>query len=114
MDSKTIAKGIRRYELEESSSFFLLIETFICSVMIGVYFKSWAYFGLSLLFFFAASVIRPLALTVSIVFSLFWAMIGVVIGMAFLESIIVAVLFSVITFVIALGLHCSGYEGLEV
>jgi hypothetical protein len=114
MDSKTIAKGIRRYELEESSSLFLLVETFICSVMVGVYFESWAHFGLSLLFFFAASVIRPLALIVSIVFSLFWAMIGVVIGMAFLESIIVAILLAIITFVIALGLHCSGYEGLEV
>jgi hypothetical protein len=114
MDSKTIAKGIRRYELEESSSFFLIIETFICSVMIGVYFESWAYFGLSLLFFFATSVIRPLGLIVTIVFSLFWAVIGVVIGMAFLESFIVAILFAVIAFVSSLGLHISGYEGLKV
>lgn len=111
MDSKTIAKGIRRYKAEESSSTFLIIETFICSAMIGAYFKSWGYFGVSLLFFYVSIFFRPLYLIISIAFSLFWALTAFTLVMAFFEVMIAAIIVSIVVFLIAFGTHLGGYEG---
>lgn len=113
MDSKMVSKGIRKYKYDESNATLLTVETFICAVFIGVYFSSWLYFSLSILFFFFAVRYRPLSIFVSVMFSLFWAMIAFVIGMGFIQSLLVAIILAVVVFVISFGLHLSGYEGFE-
>ncbi|WP_347553208.1 hypothetical protein ABFG93_21870 (plasmid) [Pseudalkalibacillus hwajinpoensis] len=86
MDSKAIASGIRRYKHQESSRTLLGFETLVVSAIVGFLFKSWAAFGLTFLLFVIVSFVPILTLIVSLAFSLFWAIIGIVIGMAFVGS----------------------------
>ncbi len=76
----------------------------------GFRYDSWTVFGLILIGMLFLSWIRPLAYIVSIAFSTGWSIIGVVIGMGFLQSSLFAVIFATIAILIAIRLHFEVYR----
>lgn len=94
-----------RYHRENTAGSLIFFESLFVALMIGFRFHSWKVGLLVFIGLFIFCWIPPIAIGLSIVFSLFWAMIGVVIGMGFLQSVLFAVIFAIIAFVISMVLH---------
>lgn len=100
----------RRNERENTASGLILIEIVIVSLLAYFRFDSWE---VGLLVFVALLILsrfRPVAIILSVVFSLFWALIGVVIGIGFFSHALLAVVFSVFAFVFSIILHLEFYR----
>lgn len=114
MENKDCAKVAyimnRRYERENIGYFLLFWEALLLSAFLGFRYDSWTVFGLILIGMLFLSWIRPLAYIVSIAFSTGWSIIGVVIGMGFLQSSLFAVIFATIAILIAIRLHFEVYR----
>ena len=110
MSDTQYADGRRRYERENMASTLLFVESIFVALFVVFHYDSWkvgllAFIGVAFL-----SWLRPIAIIMSIIYSLFWALIGVVIGMGFINSILFAAIFAIIAFLFSIVLHLEYYR----
>lgn len=107
-----VRRGITQASYNGGSFVIIAIEIAIIAVGMGVYFKSWWWFGGVYLMLLAAIQIRQLSLPVMFLGSLLWGLSGFLIGSLF-GSYAAQIVIGVISFIIGLSVHFSAIEWVD-
>ena len=112
MDYKQVRKGITQSKDIEDKSGIIYGEIFVIVLAIGLKTESWWWGGGIFFLLIILINIKKFVYIFSIVFSIFWGMVGYAIGSLF-ESMGAMVVLAILGFMISLGTHLSGIEEME-
>ncbi|KFN07239.1 MULTISPECIES: hypothetical protein [Paenibacillus] len=107
-----VRRGVTQAKFNDTASNWLYGEIFVISVAIIIFTGSWVLFGISLIGMIVLTVIRRLAVVLMVLLSLFWAIIGGVIGLH-LGGIAAAIVIGVIALLVTGGLHIRALEWID-
>lgn len=113
MNYKDVRKGVSQAEVTESGSMIFLGEIILASIVIGMILSSWAVFGGSLLLFLVLTFIRKTRVILMISFTICWPILIWIIINDFGGTLATKVIFAILGFVIATGVHLAAFEWTE-
>lgn len=108
MRHDNVRSAVTKAKFNEQNSGILFFEIAIISIAIGYIYKSWFFFGGSLLGLIICTKIKPLAVLLGFVLSLAWGIIGYFIGKYFSHD--ASIVLGVLAFLIGIGAHMSAFE----
>ena len=108
--SAHVRKGITNAHINEENAETIYTEILIIAVAIGIYMKSWWWFGGALVGLFILFCIPYIGALLSFVLSLAWGVIGYAIGDGLIGSNAAGWVIGILAFIFGLGVHSSGRE----